>query len=55
MPWVLPISNPDSANDHAWDWVTTVQTDSLGQYQVSGLNARHYRVQVGDGLGLKMF
>ena len=42
-------SNPDSANDQAWDWVTSVQTNALGRYQVSGLDPRHYRVRLDDG------
>jgi hypothetical protein len=46
---VFQSSNPDSANDQAWDWVTSVQTDALGRYQVSGLDPRHYRLQIDDG------
>jgi 5-hydroxyisourate hydrolase-like protein (transthyretin family) len=46
---VYESSNPDSADDQAWDWVTSVQTDGQGRYQVSGLDPRHYRLQLADG------
>jgi hypothetical protein len=42
-------SDPDRADNQAWDWVTSRQTDGSGQYTVDGLDARHYRVRVPDG------
>lgn len=46
---VLQSSNPDSADDQAWNWVASVQTNGSGQYQVSGLDPRHYRLEIDDG------
>ncbi|MGA2500516.1 MAG: carboxypeptidase-like regulatory domain-containing protein, partial [Tepidisphaeraceae bacterium] len=42
-------SNPDSANDQAWNWVGQAPTDSSGNYAIYGLDPRHYRVNVSSG------
>jgi len=42
--------DPDHADQGAWNYVTSVWTDASGNYTVSGLPQRRYRLHVNDGV-----
>ena len=42
-------NDPDHADDGAWQWVTSAQTDAFGGFRIDGLPPRHYRLHVEDG------
>ncbi|MHC4564789.1 MAG: MSCRAMM family protein [Planctomycetota bacterium] len=41
-------SDPLVADENAWNWVTSTNTDSSGNYQFTNLAARYYRIYIGS-------
>lgn len=46
---VLQGADPQDGGQFAWDYVTSVFTDTSGNYEISGLADRVYRLRVPDG------